>query len=127
MTAPGVGPIVALTFVSAIDDAGRFRRSRGVGAYFGLTQKQYQSGETDLMGRISKCGDEEARAALYEAAHVVLTRPVKGGALKSWAARLSKRVGMRKAKVALARKLAVILHRMLKDKTPFDFARGAAA
>lgn len=127
MSAPGVGPLVALSFASAIDGPERFRSSRSVGAYFGLTQKQYQSGETDRMGRISKCGDHEVRAALYEAAHVILTRPVKGGAIKSWAMRLARRAGMRKAKVALARKLAVILHRMLQDGTPFDLTRGAAA
>ena len=127
MTAPGVGPIVALTFASAVDDPGRFARPRSAGAYFGLTQKQYQSGETDRAGRISKCGDEEARAALYEAAHVILTRPIKGGAIKSWAMKLARRAGVRKATVALARKLAVILLRMLKDGATFDFAKGAAA
>ncbi len=79
-----------------------------------------------MTGRISKIGDKGVRTALYEAAHSILTKPVKGGALKSWAARLAKRVGMRKAKVALARKLAVILHRMLADRTPFDAAKAAA-
>ncbi len=122
MSAPGVGAIVALTYVSAIDDPARFKSSKGVGAHFGLTPKKYQSGETDITGRISKIGDGAVRAALYEAAHVILTRPVKGGTLKSWAARLAKRAGMRKAKVALARKLAVILHRMWIDGTSFIFA-----
>ena len=79
-----------------------------------------------MTGRISKTGDRSVRVELYEAAHAILTGPVKGGALKSWAARLAKRAGMKKAKVALARKLAVILHRMLADGTPFDAARAAA-
>lgn len=125
-TVPGVGTIVALTFVAAIDDPTRFKSSKGVGAYFGLTPKKYQSGETDISGRISKTGDAGARAMLYEAAHVIFTRPIKGGALKSWAMRLAKRAGPSKAKVALARKLAVILHRMWIDGTPFRFAAAAA-
>jgi transposase len=126
MTAPGVGAIVGLTYVAAIDDPERFSSSKAVGAHFGMTPKKYQSGEMDVTGRISKIGDKGVRAVLYEAAHVILTMPVKGGALKSWAARLAKRAGMQKAKVALARKLAVILHRMLADGTPFDAAKAAA-
>jgi transposase len=126
MSAPGVGAIVSLTYASAIDDPGRFRSSKRVGAHFGLTPKKYQSGETDITGRISKIGDSAVRTALYEAAHIILTRPVKGSALKRWAARLAKRAGMQKAKVALARKLAVIMHRMLVDGTTFDFAAAAA-
>ena len=126
MTAPGVGAIVSLTVASAIDDPARFKSSKQVGAHFGMTPKKYQSGETDITGRISKIGDKGVRTALYQAAHIVLTRPVKGSALKSWAMKLAKRVGMRKAKVALARKLAVILHRMLADRKPFAFAATAA-
>ena len=126
MTAHGVGALVSLTVVSAIDDPGRFRSSRSVGAHFGLTQKKYQSGETDITGRISKCGDHEVRTALYEAANVILTRPVKASALKSWAMAIAKRAGMKKAKVALARKLAVVLHRMLADGTEFIPPRRAA-
>jgi transposase len=91
-----------------------------------MTPKKYQSGETDITGRISKIGDKGVRTALYQAAHIVLTRPVKGSALKSWAMRLAKRVGMKKAKVALARKLGVIMHRMLVDGKPFNFAAAAA-
>ena len=121
MSAPGVGPMVALTYVSAIDDPKRFTSSKAVGAHFGLTPKKYQSGETDITGRISKMGDGSVRAVLYEAAHIILTRPIKGGALKSWAMRLAKRAGMKKAKVALARKLAVVLHRMWLNATAFDF------
>ena len=127
MTAPGVGPIVGLTYVGAIDDPARFSSSKSVGAHFGMTPKKYQSGETDVSGRISKMGDKGVRAALYEAAHVILTTPVKGGALKSWAAKLARRAGMQKAKVALARKLAVILHRMLADASPFEAAKAAVA
>jgi transposase len=127
MTAPGVGVIVALTFVAAIDDPARFRSSKAVGAHFGLTPRKYQSGETDVTGRISKIGDAGVRTMLYEAANIILTKPVKGSAPKSWAARLAARAGMRKAKVALARKLAVVLHRMLADGTPFAAERAAAA
>jgi transposase len=119
MTTPGVGVIVALTFVSAIDQADRFKSSRMVGAHFGLTPKKYQSGETDRTGRISKIGDVGVRTALYEAANVILTHPVKGSDLKTWALGVAKRAGPRKAKVALARKLAVVLHRMLHDQTDF--------
>jgi transposase len=125
MSTPGVGAIVSLTYVSAIDDPKRFKSSKMVGPHFGLTPKKYQSGETDITGRISKIGDKGVRTALYEAAHIILTRPVKGSGLKSWAARLAKRAGMKKAKVALARKLAVIMHRMLVDGKPFDPAAAA--
>jgi transposase len=127
MSIPAVGPIVALTYASAIDDPGRFKSSKQVGAHFGLTPKKYQSGETDYTGRISKIGDGSVRTALYEAAHIMLTKPVKGcSALKSWAMRIARRAGMSKAKVALARKLAVIMHRMLADGKTFNFAVAAA-
>jgi transposase len=123
MSAPGVGAIVALTYASAIDDPSRFKSSKGVGAHFGLTPKKYQSGETEYDGRISKFGDKAVRTALYEAAHIILVRPLKrSGGLKSWAMRVAKRAGMKKAKVALARKLAVILHRMLADGASFMLA-----
>jgi transposase len=121
MTTPAVGPIVALTYAAAIDDPTRFRSSKATGAHFGLTPKKYQSGKTDYSGRISKIGDASVREALYLAAHVMLTKPIRNcSALKSWAMRIAKRAGMRKAKVALARKLAVILHRMLADAKPFN-------
>ncbi len=117
---PGVGPLVSLTFASAIDDAARFKSSKNVGAYFGLTPRKYQSGETDRSGRISKIGDAAVRLALYQAAHLILTKPLKGcTALKSWAMKLARRAGMKRAKVALARRLAVIMHRMLADGTTF--------
>ncbi len=126
MSAPGVGAIVALTYVSAIDDPSRFSSSKRVGPHFGLTPRKYQSGETDVTGRITKIGDAGVRTALYEAANVILTRPVKGSGLKSWAMKLARRAGMKKAKVALARKLAVILHRMWTDGTPFDAGKAAS-
>jgi transposase len=127
MSTPAVGPVVALTYASAIDDPTRFKSSKQAGAHFGLTPKKYQSGETDYTGRISKIGDAGVRTALYEAAHVMLTRPVKGcSQLKSWAMRIARRAGMSKAKVALARRLAVIMHRMLADATPFNAAAAAA-
>jgi transposase len=121
MTTPAVGPIVALTYAGAIDDPARFKSSKQTGAHFGLTPKKYQSGQTDITGRISKIGDAAVREALYQAAHVMLTKPVKGcSELKSWAMRIARRAGMRKAKVALARKLAVVMHRMLADDKPFN-------
>ena len=127
MSAPGVGPIVGLTYVAAIDDPARFKSSKQVGPHFGLTPKKYQSGETDYTGRISKIGDSSVRTALYEAAHIMLTKPLKGCTqLKSWAMRIARRAGMSKAKVALARRLAVIMHRMLADGTPFNAAAAAA-
>jgi transposase len=127
MSTPAVGPIVALTYAAAIDDPARFKSSKQTGAHFGLTPKKYQSGETDYSGRISKIGDAAVREALYQAAHVMLTKPVKGcSQLKSWAMRIAKRAGKSKAKVALARKLAVILHRMLASGKPFNSAASAA-
>jgi transposase len=126
MSTPGVGVVISLTYVSAIDDPARFKSSKNVGAHYGMTPKKYQSGETDYTGRISKVGDKSVRAALYQAAHIILTKPVKSSTLKSWAMKLAKRVGMQKAKVALARKLAVIMHRMLVEGKPFNFAATAA-
>jgi transposase len=119
MTTPGVGVLVSMTFVAAVDAPERFRSSRAVGPHFGLTPKKYQSGETDRSGHISKVGDVGVRTALYEAANVILTRPVKGSDLKIWALDVARRAGPRKARVALARKLAIVLHRMLKDGTTF--------
>jgi transposase len=122
MSTPGVGPLVGLTYASAVDDPARFKSSKAVGAHFGITPRKYQSGETDYNGAISKIGDGAVRTALFEAAHVIMTRPIKGGWLKSWALKLAKRVGHKRAKVALARRLAVILHRMWVDGTTFRFA-----
>ena len=127
MSVPGVGPLVAITFTAAVDDPARFRRSRAVGAHFGLTPKKYQSGETDVTGGISKVGDAMVRTALYEAANVLLTRTGKFSSLKRWALDVSQRRGMRRAKVALARKLATVLHRLWIDGSEFRFGQQAAA
>jgi transposase len=121
MTTPGIGPITALLFKATIDDPTRFRRSRDVGAYVGLTPRHYASGEMDWTGRISKCGDALLRCYLFEAAGVLLTRVPKGSALKAWGMRLARRNGLNKAKVAVARKLAVILHRMWLDGSAFKW------
>jgi transposase len=127
MSVPGVGALVAVTFASAVDDPARFRRSRAVGAHFGLTPKRYQSGETDVTGGISKAGDAMVRAALYEAANVMLTRAGKFSTLKRWALEVAKRRGPRRAKVALARKLATVLHRLWVDGSEFRFGKEVAA
>ncbi len=116
---PGVGALVAVTFTSAIDDPRRFAPSNAVGAHFGLRPKKYQSGGTDITGAISKVGDALGRTALYEAAHIMLTRAVRFSARKRWAMAVAKRRGMKRAKVALARKLAVVLHAMGRDGTAF--------
>jgi transposase len=123
MSTPGVGPITALAFRATIDHPNRFRRSRDVGAHLGLTPARYQSGETDIQGRISRCGDELARTALYEAAHSLLLRSQKWSSLRAWGLQIAKRRGMAKARVAVARKLAVILHRMWRDGTAFRFGK----
>ena len=127
MGVPGVGALVALTYRAAVDDPGRFHSSKAVGAHFGLTPKKYQSGETDLDGGISKVGDGMVRTALYEAAHIMLTRTTRFSGLKAWAMGVAKRRGAKRAKVALARKLAVILHRMWVDATEFRWTKAPAA
>jgi transposase len=127
MTVPGVGALIAVTFTSGVDDPGRFTRSKGVGAHFGLTPRKYQSGETDVTGAVSRVGDAMVRTALYEGAHILLTRAVRFSALKRWALEVARRRGMKRAKVALARKLAVILHRMWVDGTTFRWGRESVA
>lgn len=127
MTVPGVGPMTALAFVTALDDPHRFRRSSSVGAYLGLTPRRHQSGAMDWSGRISKHGDGLARHMLYEAANSLLSRVRRWSAPKAWAARMVKRVGGKKARVALARKLAVILHRIWVDGGEFEWTRVAKA
>jgi transposase len=119
MTIPGVGQLTALAFVAAIDDPSRIRRSRDVGAYLGLVPRRYQSGEVDYVGGISKCGDRRVRTLLYEAANVMLTRYKGRLKLKDWAFAIAKRSTMRKARVALARRLGIIMHAMLRDGTEF--------
>ena len=127
MTVPGIGPINALAFCAAIDDPARFRRSRSVGAYLGLTPRRHASGEIDWTGRISKCGDAMVRTYLFEAAGVLLTRVPHWCKLKAWGLRLAKRSGFKKAKVAVARKLAIILHRIWCDGTDFIWSSKEAA
>lgn len=122
MTVPGVGPITALAFAAAIDDPRRFRRSRDVGAYLGLVPRRYQSGEIDYTGSISKRGDVRVRTLLYEAANVMLTRYAGPLKMKAWAQAIGARSTMRKARVALARRLAIILHAMMRDGTEFQIA-----
>jgi transposase len=127
MTVPGVGPVVALTYRATVDVPARFRNSKAVGAVFGLTPSKYQSGEIDRTGAISKCGDEMMRAMLYEAAHILLVRTTKWSWLKAWAMKIAKRRGLKKAVVALARRLAVIMHRIWVDGTEFRWTREQAA
>jgi transposase len=127
MTVPGVGALVAITFKSAVDDPGRFARSRVLGAHFGLTPRKYQSGETDVTGAISRVGDAMVRMALYEAANVMLSRVTRFSSLKRWALDVAKRRGLKRAKVALARKLATVLHRMWVDGANFHWGKQAAA
>lgn len=123
MTVPGVGPLTALAYKTFVDRPQRFQRSKMVGAALGLTPKKYASGEVDYDGRITKCGDEFVRAHLYEAAQVMLARSKKNSALKAWGFRLAKRGSFKKACVAVARRLAVILHAMWRDGTEFRFSQ----
>ncbi len=116
-----------LAFCAAIDEPRRFQRSRSVGAYFGLTPRRHASGEVDWSGRISTCGDAMMRSYLFEAAGVLLTRVAQACRLKAWGLRLWKRIGFKKAKIAVARKLAVILHRRWRDGADFIWSSKEAA
>jgi transposase len=127
MTVPGVGPVVALTYRATVDVPARFRNSKAVGAVFGLTPARYQSGEINRTGAISRCGDEMMRAMLYEAAHIMLVRSTKWSWLKAWAMKIARHRGLKKATVALARRLAVIMHRIWVDGSEFRWTREAAA
>ena len=127
MTVPGVGPVVALTYRATVDVPARFRNSKAVGAVFGLTPARYQSGEIDRSGAISRCGDEMMRAMLYEAAHILLVRVAKWSWLKAWAMKIARHRGMKRATVALARRLAVILHRIWVDGSEFRWTREQTA
>jgi transposase len=122
MTTPGVGPVVALTYRATVDVPARFRTSKAVGAVFGLTPSKYQSGEINRTGTISRCGDDMMRMMLYEAAHSML-RSEKWSWLKAWAMKIARHRGMKKAIVALARRLAVIMHRIWVDGTEFRWTR----
>lgn len=121
MNIPGVGPVVALTYRATVDVPARFRNSRAVGAVFGLTPSRYQSGEINRTGAISRCGDEMMRVMLYEAAQIMLVRTTKWSWLKGWAMKIARHRGKKKAIVALARRLAVIMHRIWVDGTEFQW------
>jgi transposase len=127
MTVPGVGPVVALTYRATIDVPARFRKSKAVGAVFGLTCSKYQSGEINRTGAISRCGDDMMRVMLYEAAQSMLVRSTRWSWLKAWAIQIARRRGMKKAIVALARRLAGIMHRIWVDGTEFRWTREVAA
>ena len=127
MRVPGVGPLTALAFRATLDRPERFRRSRDVGAHLGLTPRRYQSGATDVSGRISRCGDELTRTALYEAANTLLVRSRKWSALRAWGMQVARRRGMGRARVAVARKLAVILHSMWRDGSDFRWGKEVPA
>jgi transposase len=127
MTVPGVGPVVALTYRTTVDVPARFRNSKAVGAVFGLTPSKYQSGESDRMGSISKCGDAMMRTVLFEAAQTMLTRTIKWSWLKAWGMKIARHRGMKRAIVAVARRMAVIMHRMWVDGTEFRWTREEVA
>jgi transposase len=126
MTVPGIGALSSLVYVSTVEDPGRFTRSRAVGAHLGLTPRRYQSGEIDRSGHISRCGDGLARTLMYEAAVVILCRVKRTSQLKDWALAIAQRAGPGKARVALARKLAVILHSIWRSGEPFRWADARA-
>jgi transposase len=127
MTTPSVGAIVAIAYKSAVDNPHRIKKSRNAGPLFGLTPKRYQSGGTDVTGGISRVGDEMVRTALYEAANVLLSHVTRFSALKHWGLEVAKRRGSKPAKVAVARKLAVTLHRMWIDASTFRWSKTKAA
>jgi len=125
MSAPGVGPVVALTFRTCVDNPARFSRSKCVGAHYGLTPRVYQSGEVNRTGRISRCGGVMLRSSLYEAALVILTGRTRWNPLKAWGIAIARRRGIQRAMVAVARKLAIILHRMWRSDTDFRWTAAA--
>jgi transposase len=127
MTIPGVGPVVALTYRATVDVPARFRNSKTVGAIFGLTPRRQQSGEIDRMGGISKCGDAMMRTVLFEAAQAMLTRTIKWSWLKAWGMKIARYRGMKRAVIAVARRMAVIMHRMWMDGTDFQWKREETA
>ncbi len=127
MSIPGIGAITATSFTTAIEEPDNFRKSRSVGAWIGLTTRRYQSGEVDYDGHISRRGDRPLRGLLYEAAAVILTRSSTHSTLRTWGLQLRERIGFKRAAVAVARKLAVIMHTMLKTGELFNPNAGAAA
>jgi transposase len=126
MTVPGVGAVMALAYTTTIEDPARFKRSSSVAAYLGLTPRRFQSGEMDRAGHISRCGDAMLRTCLYEAANVMLRRATRPSQLSIWGRALSERIGARKSLVAVARKLAVVLHSMWRHRMEFRFEHAAA-
>ena len=127
MTVPGVGPVVALTYRATVDVPARFRNSKAVGAILGLTPSKYQSGEINRTGAISKCGDEMMRVMLYEAAQVMLSRTIRWSWLKAWGMKIARHRGMKRAIVAVARRMAVIMHRRWAAGTEFRWTNSNAA
>lgn len=127
MTIPGVGPVTALTYKAEIFDATRFKESRSVGAYLGMTPRQYASGETQKQGKISKCGSKELRFLLVESGVVILTRSKKWSKLKAWGLKIMRKKGLKKAAVAVGRKLAIIMHRMTLEEKDFIYGEPKAA
>ncbi|SIT12224.1 Transposase IS116/IS110/IS902 family protein [Roseivivax lentus] len=127
MTIPGVGPVNALSFIALVDDPTRFSRGSDVGAFFGLTPKRHQSGEIDWSGRVSKCGDSAMRGLQFEAASCVIRQVKRFSTLKSWAVRLAGRRGFRKAAVATARKIAVLMLTLWKNGTDYQWTKEATA
>jgi len=123
MTVPGVGPITALTYRASIEDPARFTRADDVGAYAGLTPRRFQSGDMDVTGHISKRGDKMLRRALYEAANSILARVKRDCALKVWGQKLAEQKGPKRARVAVARKLAVLMHRLWMQEKDFDWQK----
>ncbi len=123
MTVPGVGSLTSVSYATTVDEPRRFRRSKDLGPYLGLTPRKYQSGEVDRAGSISKCGDRMTRSLLFEAAGVLLFRDRQTSALRDWGLRLCRRAGTRKARVAVARKLAVLLHRLWMNECVFEAYR----
>src|SRR3954453_10875133 len=121
MSVPGVGPLVALAFRATVDVPARFKNSKAVGAVFGLTPRRHQSGEIDRIGGISKCGDAMMRRLLFDAAHVMMTRTIRWSWLKAWGMKIARHRGMKRAVVAVARRMAVIMHRMWADGTEFHW------
>ncbi len=127
MSIPGVGTVTATSFTTAIEDPNNFRKSRSVGAWLGLTTRRYQSGQVDYDGHISRRGDRHVRSLLYEAATVILTRSSAESGLRTWGLALKERLGFKRAAVAVARKLAVTMHAMLRSGEMFDRTAGATA
>jgi transposase len=127
MSIPGVGAITATSFATAVEDPNNFRKSRSVGAWLGLTTRRYQSGEVDYDGHISRRGDRHVRGLLFEAATVILTRSSAESGLRQWGLKLRERVGFKRAAVAVARKLAIVMHTMLRTGEFFDRSASTAA